>query len=105
MALSRIKKDDDVVIIAGKDVGKRGKVLSVNPERGRAVVEGVNMVRKAVKPSQTSPQGGLIDREAAIAISNLMPFDPEAKKGVRITRSRDGKTTVRTSKKSSHVFD
>jgi len=105
VAVNRIKKDDDVVVIAGKDVGKRGKVLSVDPVKGRAIVEGVNMVRKAVKPSSTSPQGGLIDREAAIAISNLMPFDPVAKKGVRVTRSRDGKATVRTSKKSTHVFD
>jgi large subunit ribosomal protein L24 len=105
VAVSRIRKDDEVVVIAGKDVGKHGKVLSVDPVKGRAIVEGVNMVRKAVKPSQVSPQGGLIDREAALAVSNLMPFDPVAKKGVRISRSRDGKATVRTSKKSTHVFD
>ncbi len=104
MSISRIKKGDEVIVTSGVDTGKRGKVLLVNNEAGRAIVEGINLKKKTVKRSQDNPQGGILEREAAIAVSNLMPYDPDAKKGVRVVRAKDGDKTVRKSKASSHVF-
>ena len=104
MSISRIKKGDEVVVTSGVDTGKTGKVLLVDSEKGRAIVEGINLKKKTVKRSQDNPQGGIMEREAAIAVSNLMPYDPDAKKGVRIVRAKDGDKSVRKSKASSHVF-
>ncbi len=106
MSICRIKKNDEVVAITGADAGKTGRVLRVDREKGRAFVEGLNVRRRCtIKRSAKSPQGGLVDREAAIALSNLMPFDPVAKKGVRVSRVVDGEKRVRKSKAGSHVFD
>ena len=105
MSISRIKKGDEVVAISGVNAGKTGKVLLVDNEQGRAIVEGINVKKKTVRRSQDNPQGGIMDVEAAIALSNLMPYDPTAKKGVRISRTKDGEKSVRKSKASSHVFD
>jgi len=105
VSISRIKKGDEVIAICGSSTGKTGKVLHVDLRRERAIVEGLNLVKKTVKRSEQHPQGGIIEREAAIALSNLMPFDPESKKGVRINRAKDGERSVRKSKKSTHVFD
>ena len=105
MSINRIKKGDEVVAISGVNAGKTGKVLFVDSEQGRAIVEGINVKKKTVRRSQDNPQGGITDREAPIALSNLMPYDPEAKKGVRISRAKDGEKPVRKSKASSHVFD
>jgi len=66
-----IKKGDTVTVIAGDDKGKSGKVLEVVPQTGRAFVEGVNIVKKHIQKTQDNPQGGIVDREASIAISNL----------------------------------
>jgi large subunit ribosomal protein L24 len=105
VSVSRIKKGDEVVAISGVDAGKRGKVLVVNNDQSRAIVEGLNIKKKTVKRSNDNPQGGIMEVEAPIALSNLMPYDPEAKKGVRVSRVKDGDKTVRKSKASSHVFD
>ena len=70
--MQKIKKGDTVQIIAGKDKGQEGKVLSVNPKTGRVVVEGLNMVTKHTKPSQANPNGGIVEKEAPIDISNVM---------------------------------
>ena len=67
----RIKKGDTVEVIAGDDKGKTGKVLQLVPETGRVLVEGVNLVRKHMQKTQDNPQGGIVEREAAIAISNV----------------------------------
>ena len=72
MATSKIKKDDLVKVIAGKDKGKEGKVLSVDTKNNKVLVEGVNMVSKHSKPSMTNQQGGSIEKEAPIDISNVM---------------------------------
>ena len=72
MATLKIKKGDTVRVIAGKDKGREGKVLSVNAKEGRVVVEGVNMVKKHLKPGRESQNGGIITRESAIDISNVM---------------------------------
>ena len=72
MSAVRIKKGDTVKVIAGKDKGKEGKVLSVNAKNNTALVEGVNMVTKHAKPSATNPQGGILHQESPIDISNIM---------------------------------
>ncbi len=105
MSISRIKKGDEVVAIAGVAAGKTGKVIRVDLDKHRAYVEGLNVRRGTIKRSEKNPRGGLVDREAGIALSNLMPFDPVAKKGVRVSMVMDGDKRVRKSKASSHIFD
>ena len=79
-----IKSGDQVLVITGADKGKQGRVLRVLVGRDRVVVEGVNRVWKHVKPSQRNPQGGRIQKDAAIHISNVMPVDPASGKGTRV---------------------
>ena len=76
MSKLHIKKDDTVIVIAGADKGKTGKVLKVLVEENRAIVEGVHMVSKSTKPSAKNPQGGIVKQEAPIHISNLSLIDP-----------------------------
>lgn len=88
----RIKQGDTVMVIAGRDKGKTGKVLRVLAEKDRVVVEGVNRVWKHVKPSQRSPQGGRIQKDAPIHASNVMPVDPSTGKPTRVKfEVREGK--------------
>jgi large subunit ribosomal protein L24 len=88
---TRIKNGDIVMVIAGADRGKTGRVLRVLGERNRVVVEGVNRVWKHVRPSQRHPQGGRIQKDAAIHLSNVMPVDPSSGKGSRVRfETRDG---------------
>ena len=102
MSKMHIKKGDTVYVLAGEDKGKTGRVLAVQREKDRAIVEGVNMVTKATKPSAQHPQGGLIKKEAPIHSSNLNLVDPKTGKPTRIAIKRvDGKA-VRISKKSNH---
>jgi len=97
-----IKKGDSVVVIAGddKDRSKAHKVLAVYPLESRVLVEGVNMVTKHLKPSARNPQGGIVQEEAPLHISNVMLWDPKAKAPVRIKRERTETGFVRVSKKS-----
>lgn len=98
--MMRVKKGDTVVVIAGKDKGKKGLVISVDAKKDRVLVEGVNIVTKHNKQSATNPQGGITTKEAPIHISNVMPFDPEVNKGVRVRYEiKEGKK-VRVSAKS-----
>ncbi len=96
-----IKKGDLVYVIAGNDKGAKGKVLEVLRKQNRAIVEGVNMVVRHTKPNAEHPQGGRIEREAPIHISNLMLVDPKTGEPTRIGRRRneEGKL-VRYAKKS-----
>jgi large subunit ribosomal protein L24 len=96
-----IKKGDTVVVIAGNNKGKKGRVLEVITEKERALVEGVNMMKKSTKPNAKSPQGGIIEKEAPVHISNLMLFDAKTGKPTRVGRrlNAEGKL-VRYSKKS-----
>jgi large subunit ribosomal protein L24 len=82
-----IKTGDVVIVIAGRDKGKTGRVLSVKGGRDRVVVEGINRVWKHVRPSRRNPQGGRIQKDAPIHVSNVMPLDP-ASGGTRGTRVR-----------------
>ena len=101
MGKLHIKKNDTVVVLAGEDKGKTGKVLKVLVEKNRALVEGVNMVSKSTKPSAQNPQGGIVKKEAPIHISNLSLVDPKSGKATRvgIKVTEDGKK-VRIAKKS-----
>ena len=86
-----IRTGDQVVIITGRDKGKTGRVLRVLTSKDRVVVEGINRVWKHVRPSQRNPQGGRIQKDAPIHISNIMPIDPATGKGTRIKMEfRDG---------------
>ena len=101
MSKLHIKKNDTVVVLAGEDKGKTGKVLKVLVEKNRALVEGVNMVSKSTKPSAKNPQGGIVKQEAPIHISTLSLVDPKSGKATRvgIKVTEDGKK-VRIAKKS-----
>jgi len=96
-----IKKGDTVVVVAGNYNGKEGKVLEVIRATEKAIVEGVNMVKKHTKPNAAHPQGGIVEKEAPIHISNLMNKDPKTGKPTRIGRKlNDQGKLVRYSKKS-----
>ena len=96
-----IKKGDIVIVNCGVDKGSEGRVLEVLPESERAIVEGVNMVKKHTKPNAKHPQGGIIEKEASIHISNLNLKDPSTGKATRIGRRLGGNgKLVRYSKKS-----
>ena len=101
MSKLHIKKNDTVVVLAGQDKGKTGKVLKVLVDENRALVEGVNMVSKSTKPSAKNPQGGIVKQEAPIHISNLSLVDPKSGKPTRvgIKVAEDGKK-LRIAKKS-----
>ncbi len=78
-----VKKGEEVVVLAGKEKGKRGKIISVNPKKGRAIVEGLNMIKRHTRKNQQNPHGAIIEREGTIHLSNLMnaaAFDQRAGK-------------------------
>ena len=96
----RIKKGDNVIVLAGNDKGKTGKVLSVDPAKDRAIVEGINMVSKHTKPNSKQPQGGIIKQEASIHVSNLNLIDPKSNKPTREGYKMEGDKKIRYTKKS-----
>ena len=101
MAKLHIKKGDTVYVLAGDDKGETGRVLSVDVKKGRAIVEGINKVKKSTKPSAQNPQGGIVEKEAPIHMSNLNVLDPKSKKPTRVGYKKDEKgKKVRISKKS-----
>ena len=100
MAKFHIKKDDQVIVLAGKDKGTSGKVLTVLTDKERVLVEGVNIVSKSTKPSAKNPQGGIVKQDATIHISHVNLVDPKSGKATRIAIKREGKTVTRIAKKS-----
>lgn len=102
----RIKKDDQVVVIAGKDKGTKGRVLRVLREVDRVLIEGVNRVKRHTKPTPKNPSGGIIEKEAPIHLSNVMPLDTKTDKPtrVRMGTDKDGKK-VRIAVKSGATID
>ncbi|MBR2234418.1 MAG: 50S ribosomal protein L24 [Prevotella sp.] len=100
MSKLHIRKNDTVVVLAGEDKGKTGKVLKVLVDKQKAVVEGVNIVSKSVKPSAKNPQGGFEKIEAPIHISNLSLIDPKSGKPTRVSIKHEGKNVIRIAKKS-----
>ena len=104
MAKFHIKKDDTVKVISGESKGEEGKVLEVYPTKNRALVEGVNMVKRHTKPNATHPNGGIVEQEATIQLSNLMLVDPKTGEATRTGRKLvDGKL-ARYSKKTGEVI-
>lgn len=101
-----VKAGDTVKVIAGKDKGKIGRILKAYPKKQRVLVEGVNLVKKHTKPSQANPQGGIIQQEAPIHVSNVMPLDPKTGEPTRVGYKvmPDGKK-VRIAKKSGEPLD
>ena len=98
--MQKLKVNDTVQILAGKDKGKQGKVKTINFKTNRVVVEGVNIVKKAIKPNQQNQQGGIVDMEKAIHISNVALLDPKSGKPTRVSVKKvDGKN-VRVATKS-----
>ncbi len=105
---ARIKTDDEVLVISGKDRGKRGKVLRVEPKKDRLFVEGLNIVKRHQRPTQTASgqqPGGVIEREGPIHISNVMLIDPKDGKRTRVgIEIQDGKR-LRVAKRSGGRLD
>ena len=95
-----IKKGDMVQVIAGDNKGQQGKVLKVEVTKQRAIVEGVNLCKKATKPNAQNPQGGIVEKEAAIHISNLQVLDPKSGKPTKVGRKLNAKGKFRYAKKS-----
>ena len=96
---SHIRKDDLVEVIAGDHKGSRGKVLKVDPVKGLVLVQGVNMVYRHVRPSRRNPQGGRLQKEAPIHISNVLPVDEKTGRGTRVRfqteRDQRGRVTAK----------
>lgn len=102
---ARIKKNDSVMIIAGKERGKIGKVIRVQPQQGRAVVERLNMIKRHVKPRGPQDSGGILEKEASIHLSNLMLVDPQDGRPTRVGfRVVDGRK-MRVSRRTGNVLD
>ncbi len=101
---AKIKKGDRVVVLAGKDKGRQGNVLRVFPEFDRVLVEGVNVVQRHTRPSQTNPQGGIVNKEAPIHVSNVAYVDKSGQP-TRVGFRMDGDKKVRFAKKSGEVIN
>ena len=110
MAKKHVKKGDQVLVLTGRDKGRKGTVLEVNTEKNRVVVEGVNIVKRHQKPQPPAiPQGGIVEKALSIHISNVMVISPADGKPTRVRRERrqsdDGKTRgVRLSKKGDDLY-
>ncbi|HCC3013308.1 TPA: 50S ribosomal protein L24 [Listeria monocytogenes] len=100
-----VKKGDKVKVITGKDKGKSGKVLAAFPKKDRVLIEGINMVKKHTKPSNIIPQGGILNVEAPIHVSNVMLIDPKTGEPTRVGYEVKGDKKVRVAKKSGEVID
>ena len=103
MAMLKIKKGDTVKVIAGKDKDKEGKVLEIDRKKGRVLVEGVNMITTHMKPSAANANGGIVQREAMIDISNVMYVHKG--KPTRVGFKMDGDKKVRFAKSTGDVID
>ncbi len=103
---AKLKKGDTVIVIAGTERGKTGKLLSVHPEEGTVVVEKLNMMKRHTKPNQKVRQGGILEREAPIAISNVMYYSANLQKRVRVgIKVLDNGQRVRITKKDLAVIE
>jgi len=103
MGKLKIKSGDTVKIIAGDHKGSEGKILKVFIDKNKVIVEGINMVKKHTKPSAQNPQGGIVEKEAPIHISNLALIDPESGEATRVGYRMDGDKKERIAKKSDQV--
>jgi large subunit ribosomal protein L24 len=104
--MQRLRKNDNVVVISGKNKGARGKILKVLVDRDRVIVEGVGRVKRHTKPTQKQPQGGIIEKELPIHVSKVMLIDPKTDKPTRVRagENKDG-AKVRVAAKSGQLLD
>src|SRR5262245_37475787 len=102
-----VKKNDEVLVIAGRDRGKRGRVLRVVPDKNRVIVEGVNMVKRHTRPNpQRQIKGGIVERESSIHASNVMLIDPDSNKPTRVGhRELEDGRRIRISRRGGTVLD
>jgi large subunit ribosomal protein L24 len=111
MGAPKVRRDDMVKILAGKDKGKTGRVLRVEPKRNRVFVEGINIQKRHQRPrsirdaQRAQEIGGVIEREGPVHISNVMLLDPQTNEPTRVSIRRDGGRRVRVAKKSGEAFD
>ncbi len=103
--MARVRKNDTVVVLAGKDKGKKGKVLRVNAQIDKAIVEGVNLIKKHMRPTRDNPKGGIVSFESAIQVSNLMLVCPRCGKNSKTGHKKltDG-TKKRVCKKCQEIL-
>jgi large subunit ribosomal protein L24 len=102
---AKIKKGDRVVVLAGRDKGRQGEVLRVFPKESRLIVQGLNLVKRHTRPSQTDPQGGIKTKESPIHVSNVAFVDPKSGEPTRVGFRIEGDKKVRYAKKSGEVID
>ncbi|WP_181351028.1 50S ribosomal protein L24 [Thalassobacillus sp. CUG 92003] len=100
-----VKQGDKVMVITGKDKGKQGTILEAYPTKDRVLVEGINVVKKHAKPSQENPQGGILNQEAPVHVSNVMPIDPKSGEPTRVGYQNENGKKVRIAKKSGESLD
>ena len=105
MAKLSIRTGDKVKIIAGKDKGKEGKVLATLPHKERVLVEHINIMKKATRPTQRNPKGGILEIEAPMHVSNVMLICPKCSQPSRIGRRREDGSLIRTCKKCGNDID
>ena len=95
-----VKKGDTVVVISGKEKGKQGEIIAVDIKKERVTVKGLNLVKRHTKPSQANPQGGIIEKEGTIHVSNVMVLDPEQNVPTRTRKVEENGSLVRVAVKS-----
>ena len=105
LAKLNVKKGDTVVVLAGKDKGKQGKIIESQPKKGKVIVEGVNKVKRHTKPSQKAPQGGIITKEAPLHACKVMLICPACSKPTRVAHKQVNGKNVRACKKCGEVID
>ena len=101
--MAHVRQGDLVVVIAGKEKGKTGKVLTILTKKDRVVVEGLMKVKRHTKPSQKNPQGGIIEKEGSIHLSNVMPLDPGNDKPTRVKIKKEGEVRRRVAKSGAVI--
>lgn len=100
-----VKKGDKVMVISGKEKGKTGTIIAAFPKKDRVLVEGINIVKKHMKPNQANPQGGIVSQEASIHVSNVMLIDPKSGEPTRVGYKMEDGKKVRVAKKSGVKID
>lgn len=101
--MQKLKVNDTVLVTTGKDKGKQGKIKTINWKTNRVVVEGVNVVKKAMRPSQQSPQGGIVDLEKSLHISNVAMMDAKSGKATRVTVKEKNGKKIRVGKSGAEL--
>ena len=104
-SIKKFRKGDDVIVICGKDKGKTGSILKIVPASERLVVQGVNVVKRHTRPTQTNP-GGVVEKEASIHVSNIAHLDPDSNKPTRVGfKVLEDNKKVRVAKRSGEILD